>query len=158
MFRASFATMSLVLGTALVGCGSGSSDFTAPDVEEVDFDPSLGVDLDQSLETSSGLWIRDLTIGNGAEVVGGSTVGMYYSGYLSTGLKFDERVAPAAPFTFTVGGGGIILGVDEGVRGMKVGGIRQLIIPPALGYGPDDFGAIPGNSVLVFRIEIVSVQ
>ncbi|MGE0554381.1 MAG: FKBP-type peptidyl-prolyl cis-trans isomerase [Gemmatimonadales bacterium] len=124
----------------------------------MEFDPSLDVDLDQSHETSSGLWIRDLTVGNGAEVVGGSTVGIYYSGYLSNGLKFDERVAPAAPFTFTVGGGAVILGVDEGVRGMKVGGIRQLIIPPYLGYGPSQFGAIPGNSVLVFRIEVLSVQ
>lgn len=158
MIRASVVTLSLILGTGLLGCRSGSSDFTAPDIEDVEFDPSLGVDLDQSRETSSGLWIRDLAIGNGAEVVGGSTVGMYYSGYLTNGLKFDERVAPAAPFVFTVGGGGTILGVDEGVRGMKVGGIRQLIIPPYLGYGPSQFGAIPGNSVLVFRIEIVSVQ
>ncbi|MEZ4585627.1 MAG: FKBP-type peptidyl-prolyl cis-trans isomerase [Gemmatimonadales bacterium] len=158
MSRVRSVLLTLAFGAALAGCRSGSSDFTAPEIEDVEFDPSLGVDLDQSQETSSGLWIRDLTIGNGAEVVGGSTVGMYYSGYLWNGAKFDERVAPAAPFTFTVGGGAVILGVDEGVRGMKVGGLRQLIIPPYLGYGPSQFGAIPGNSVLVFRIEIISVQ
>ena len=152
---ATFATLAF---TITAGCSSITTSNDPPDIEKTTFAASLGVDLKAMTKTASGLYWRDLTVGTGATVAGGSRVAVHYTGWLSHGTQFDENVAPAQPYSFTVGAGQTILGFDEGVRGMKVGGVRQLIIPPWLGYGPQGSGPIPPNAILVFRVEVVSIQ
>ena len=85
---------------------------------------------------------------------------VHYTGWLTNGKKFDSSVDAGRPFTFVLGNGEVIKGWDEGVAGMKVGGKRQLHIPPDLGYGengtPD--GTIPPNSPLIFDVQLLSIQ
>lgn len=127
-----------------------------PDIEEVYFDPSLGVNLAASTKTASGLYYRDIVVGAGTEVlmVQGDSVGVRYRGWLRNGVPFDSNTTAALPLRFRTGNNAVIEGFDEGVRGMKVGGRRQLIIPPGLGYGSQGTAAIPSNSILVFDVTL----
>jgi peptidylprolyl isomerase len=119
----------------------------------------LDVNLAQSTKLPSGMYYRDITVGTGATVAAGQTVGVYYVGSFANGQSFDSRTAPAAPFLVQpLGAGKVIKGWDLGLPGMKVGGRRQLIIPPELAYGSADYLTIPGNSVLVFTVDAVSAQ
>jgi FKBP-type peptidyl-prolyl cis-trans isomerase len=127
-------------------------------IESTKFAPSLGVDLAASTKTPSGLYYRDLSQGAGATLAVGQTVGMRYVGSFANGTVFDSNPAPKAAFSFKLGSGQVIKGWDEGLVGMKVGGRRQLVIPATLGYGPNDYGPIPGNSVLVFTVEALSAR
>jgi FKBP-type peptidyl-prolyl cis-trans isomerase len=133
-------------------------DRPAVSIESTKFAPSLGVDLAASTKTPSGLYIRDLSQGAGAELASGQTVGMRYVGSFADGRVFDSNPAPKPAFSFRLGGGQVIKGWDEGLVGMKVGGKRQLVIPASLAYGPNDYGPIPGNSVLVFTVEALSAR
>lgn len=142
----------------LAACGADDTGPDAPDIATTTFAPSLGIDLTQMTKTATGLYWRDLSVGTGATVTVGVQASVRYTGWLANGTQFDSNVGAASPFRFTVGGGGTIAGFDEGVRGMRVGGQRQIIIPPSLGYGASGQGAIPGNAILVFRIELVAVQ
>jgi FKBP-type peptidyl-prolyl cis-trans isomerase len=81
-----------------------------------------------------------------------------YRGWLPDGTLFDERQNAANPFRFRLGAGSVIAGWDQGVQGMRAGGVRRLVIPPSLGYGDRPMGAIPPNSVLVFEIRLLSVD
>lgn len=90
--------------------------------------------------TSSGLQYVDLTVGTGATAEAGQTVTVHYTGWLENGNKFDSSVDRGQPFSFPLGGGRVIKGWDEGVKGMKVGGKRKLTIPPTLGYGAQGAG------------------
>jgi len=146
-----------VLSFGFTAC-LGSTFPDAATVEGTTFASSLGVDLANSTATPSGLYYRDLTVGTGATLAAGQLVNVYYVGYLSTGVAFDSLQAPAAPFTFTPGNREAIDGFEEGVIGMKIGGRRQLLIPPTIGYGFNDFDKIPGNSVVVFNVEAVNPQ
>jgi FKBP-type peptidyl-prolyl cis-trans isomerase len=104
-----------------------------------------------------GLQYWDITPGTGAPAVSGKKVKVHYTGWLTTGKKFDSSVGHA-PFEFTLGAGQVIKGWDEGVAGMKVGGKRQLRIPPDLAYGAKGYpGAIPPNATLIFDVQLVSV-
>ncbi len=100
---------------------------------------------------------EDLSVGSGDEAVSGKTVVVHYTGYLTDGRRFDST-AGKEPFEFRLGGGQVIRGWDQGVVGMKVGGKRKLTIPPDLGYGSKDLGAIPPRSTLIFEIELVAVR
>jgi peptidylprolyl isomerase len=111
--------------------------------------------------TASGLKFRDVTIGTGATVATGQQVAIRYSGCLTSGVKFDERNDVEPPYVFTAGAtpSQAVAGVDEGVIGMKVGGRRQLVIPPELGYGSTGNGtAIPPDATMVFTIDLVATQ
>jgi peptidylprolyl isomerase len=101
----------------------------------------------------------DLIVGDGAEAVAGKKVTVHYVGVsFSTKEQFDASWDNGAPFSFVLGGGGVIQGWDEGVPGMKVGGRRQLVIPPALAYGPQGFPpVIAPNETLVFVVDLLSV-
>jgi FKBP-type peptidyl-prolyl cis-trans isomerase FkpA len=147
--------LALLLPLLLLGC-SGSDPVLS--IEETNFASSLGVDLAASTKTASGVYYRDIVVGPGAVVAAGQQLTVHYSGWLPNGTLFDSNVAGQTPFPFQLGTGAVIQGWDLGVPGMHVGGQRQLIIPPALGYGVNDYGPIPGNSILVFRVEIVSAQ
>lgn len=122
------------------------------------FAPSLGVDPTTMAVTDSGLYMRDDTVGTGATAEPGQQVSVHYTGWLPDGTKFDSSVDRGQPFVFPLGAGRVIQGWDEGVQGMKIGGVRTLIIPPALGYGPRAIGPIPPNSTLVFRVQLLGVQ
>jgi peptidylprolyl isomerase len=108
--------------------------------------------------TPRGAWIRDLTVGAGAEVASGTQVAIHYVGTLPDGTQFDANGPADQPFVFRTGAGEVVPGFDEGVLGMKVGGRRQVIIPPALGYGAQGNGPVPGNAILVFTIDLVRAQ
>jgi FKBP-type peptidyl-prolyl cis-trans isomerase len=110
----------------------------------------------------SGLKYADLSVGKGQEAKAGDTVKVDYTGWLyqkgARGAKFDSSKDRDKPFIFTIGEGKVIKGWEEGVKGMKVGGKRELVIPAALGYGARGFGPIPPNATLNFEIELLGVK
>jgi FKBP-type peptidyl-prolyl cis-trans isomerase FkpA len=109
--------------------------------------------------TPSGLKYWELKKGTGAEAKPGKLVKVHYTGWLTDGKKFDSSVDRNEPFEFQLGAGDVIKGWDEGVAGMKVGGKRQLRIPPDLGYGASGAGGvIPPNATLVFDVELLGVK
>jgi FKBP-type peptidyl-prolyl cis-trans isomerase len=106
----------------------------------------------------------DLRLGTGATANTGSTITVHYTGWLYDpskadfkGLMFDTSRG-GDPFTFPLGAGQVIKGWDQGIVGMQVGGLRQLIIPPSLAYGSTRYSSIPPYSTLVFEIELLDVQ
>lgn len=108
--------------------------------------------------TASGLQFEDTKEGTGAEAKAGQHVQVHYTGWLTDGKKFDSSKDRGQPFGFKLGGGHVIRGWDEGVEGMKVGGVRKLTIPPELGYGARGAGGvIPPNATLVFEVELLGV-
>jgi FKBP-type peptidyl-prolyl cis-trans isomerase len=108
--------------------------------------------------TASGLTIEDLKVGDGQEAKKGDNVEVHYTGWLTSGTKFDSSVDRGRPFSFRLGAGQVIKGWDEGVAGMKVGGKRKLTIPPGVGYGSRGTGPIPPNSTLVFDVELLGIK
>lgn len=107
--------------------------------------------------TESGLKYYDLQIGEGASPEAGQLVAIHYTGWLTDGTKFDSSVDRGVPLAFSLGMGQMISGFDEGVATMKVGGKRQLVIPPELGYKDQGMGIIPANSTLIFEVELVYI-
>jgi FKBP-type peptidyl-prolyl cis-trans isomerase len=108
--------------------------------------------------TPTGLQYWDVKAGTGATAEAGQKVEVQYTGWLTDGHKFDSSVGTGRNFAFMLGQGQVIKGWDEGVAGMKVGGKRQLRIPPQLAYGDRGFpGAIPAGSTLIFDVELVGV-
>ncbi len=112
--------------------------------------------------TASGLQIEDVVTGAGAQAKPGSYVLVHYTGWLyqngAKGAKFDSSKDRGEPFSFPLGAGHVIRGWDEGVAGMQIGGTRNLIIPPDLGYGAHGAGGvIPGNATLLFEVELLGV-
>ena len=113
-------------------------------------------------ELPNGLKYTDTTVGTGDEATRGKKVTVHYTGWLynngEKGKKFDSSVDRGEPFSFSLGGGQVIPGWDQGVAGMKVGGKRTLIIPANLGYGARGAGgAIPPNATLMFDVELLKV-
>jgi rhodanese-related sulfurtransferase len=105
------------------------------------------------------LQIRDIEKGTGEEANVGETVVVHYTGWLMDGTKFDSSVDRGTPFSFTLGERRVIQGWEKGVEGMQVGGKRELIIPPELGYGAQGAGGvIPPNATLKFEIELLEVK
>jgi FKBP-type peptidyl-prolyl cis-trans isomerase FkpA len=140
MFKRTFISAALVLMGAVV-----------PVVAE-------GASGPQQVTTASGLKYEDLKVGTGDTAEAGKIVSVHYTGWLTSGTKFDSSKDRGQPFEFPLGGGRVIKGWDEGVRGMKVGGVRKLTIPPELGYGARGAGGvIPPNATLVFEVELLKV-
>jgi FKBP-type peptidyl-prolyl cis-trans isomerase FkpA len=116
-----------------------------------------------STTTASGLQYEDITVGSGDEAKAGNQVTVHYTGWLqnsdgSAGQKFDSSKDRNDPFDFPLGAGHVIKGWDEGVQGMKVGGVRKLTIPASLGYGARGAGGvIPPNATLIFEVELLGV-
>ena len=109
--------------------------------------------------TPSGLKYWDIKEGTGPVAMKGQIVKVHYTGWLTTGKKFDSSVDAGRPFSFKLGAGDVIKGWDEGVAGMKAGGKRQLRIPPGLAYGERGYpGVIPPNSTLIFDVELLGMQ
>jgi FKBP-type peptidyl-prolyl cis-trans isomerase FkpA len=134
--------LSLLFATA--GCNNGSSSPTAPDQSAVAYSQT------------------DLTVGTGTEATVGTTATVQYGGWLYSDTAADHKGAQfdASSFAYLVGGGTLIKGFDMAVTGMKVGGIRRVIMPPSLAYGAtgNSAGTIPPNAALVFDILLGNVQ
>ena len=142
----------------LAACSAANRPVTRLDA--VTFAPSLAVDLDASTRTPTGLYYRDLKVGTGPEAKVGDAVTVHYVGALASGeivdaTKMDE---PAVTFRIERGSSRPIAGFEQGTVGMRVGGMRQLIIPPELGYGSRGNGPVPPDAVLVFTVELLSVK
>src|SRR5687767_14952724 len=107
----------------------------------------------------AGLQIEDVKVGTGDTAETGKTVSVHYTGWLTDGKKFDSSKDRGQPFEFPLGGGRVIKGWDEGVKGMKVGGVRKLTIPPEMGYGARGAGGvIPPDATLVFEVELLGIK
>ena len=122
----------------LAACGGGGGSATSP-------------------STGGSLVIEDLVVGTGATAATGDTVSVHYLGTFTNGTKFDSSYDRGTPFSFRVGAGQVIPGFDQGVAGMRVGGKRRLTIPPSLAYGSQGSGPIPGNTTIVFEVELLAV-
>jgi FKBP-type peptidyl-prolyl cis-trans isomerase len=132
----------VVLAAAAAGCGSSPTT------------PSSSAPFSQT----------DVRAGTGTDAVAGKVLTVHYTGWLydasktnGKGLQFETSVG-GTPFTFTLGFGQVISGWDQGLPGMKVGGLRRLVIPPSLAYGAVRNGPIPPYASLVFEIELTDVQ
>lgn len=101
--------------------------------------------------------IIDLVVGKGDEAFSGSYVTVHYVGKLKNGTKFDSSRDRNRPFEFNLGAGEVVKGWDKGIKGMRVGGKRKLIIPPELGYGSKKVGNIPPDSTLIFEVELLKI-
>lgn len=137
------------------------------EVELVDFQPGppgspdspQGVQASAYTEAGNGLKHFDFEDGAGGSPQSGQTVSVHYTGWLTDGTKFDSSLDRGQPFTFPLGQGRVIKGWDEGVASMKIGGKRQLVIPPELGYGAQGAsGVIPGGATLIFEVELLGFQ
>lgn len=164
----------LAMSAGALACGGeGPVAVEPPDIESLVFAPELGVDLAQMTLLGSGLYIRDLVAGDGARV--GQQVGVRfnYEGWLHDGTPVDRGTYPLDEFSpgafvnpldgevyYLVGSGQTIAAWDIGLDGMRVGGRRQLVVPPRLAYGtagsPD--GRVPGNAVMVYVFELLAVE
>ena len=107
----------------------------------------------------------DLRVGTGADVIVGSVVTVNYTGWFydasaadHRGVMFTTSLGQTTPLQITVGTGQVIQGWDQGLVGMKEGGLRRLVIPPSMGYGGVRYGVIPPYTTLVFDVEAVAVQ
>ena len=139
----------VALTVALAACGS----VVGPDPRDVEFDPEFEIDLATMTETASGLFFRDLVVGTGEIAVVGDDATILFTAWLA-----DGTLIGGGTLTFTLGGGGALDGVDEGVIGMSEGGQRRLVIPANLAYGSEstDFG-VPGNAVMVYTVILTSL-
>jgi FKBP-type peptidyl-prolyl cis-trans isomerase len=100
----------------------------------------------------------EIQAGTGKVAESGKTIVVNYRGWLTNGKVFDENISSDKPFSFVLGSGSVIPGWDQGIAGMKVGGERLIIVPPAVGYGAVGQGPIPGNAVIVFDVKLLDVK
>lgn len=106
----------------------------------------------------------DIRVGTGDEATNGRLLTVHYSGWLYNGDAPDQKGAMfdtsrgLEPFVFTLGVGEVIAGWDRGLVGMRAGGVRRLVIPPSLAYGPGRNGPIPPNATLIFEVELLGVE
>ena len=127
-----------------------------PPFDTLHFAPALDVDLANSTRVARGLYSKDQLVGNGRFASRGDEITVRYFGRLVDGRAFTTTSEP--PATFKLGGGTVIQGWERGISGMRVGGIRQLVIAPELGYGKKGQAPIPPNAVLIFDVELISVK
>jgi FKBP-type peptidyl-prolyl cis-trans isomerase len=153
---------------AIAGCGGDSDSSSSTSTSEGGGTTRSAAEAQKGtkpkVEVPSGsapkkLVEKDLIEGEGAEAKAGDEVTVQYVGVLyENGKQFDASWDRGEPFSFTLGNSEVIAGWDQGVEGMKVGGRRELIIPPQLGYGSEAVGPIPANATLVFVIDLLAVS
>ena len=155
----------LVALVATLGVSCGSSDPTQiPSLQPTATaapapTTATSEEATQLTTTESGLQYQDLVVGTGEAARTVATAVVHYTGWLLDGTKFDSSVDRGTPFEFVIGQGRVIKGWDEGVATMNVGGKRELIIPPDLGYGDRGAGsAIPPGATLKFEVELIGLR
>lgn len=158
-----------LLGALLAACGDSSGRdmiqvLRAPplpeealDPEMVDYHPDLQIAVSEMKLHPSGVLWDDDPVGTGDSLNVDMTAVVHYAGWFPDGTMFDTS-RQGSPFSFRVGAGEVIDAWDIGVIGMRVGGKRKLIVPPAMGYGSEGFSIIPPNAILVFEIELVEMR
>jgi len=147
------AVLGLLLATA---CASGARRPSDP--RQVVFAPELGIDLSTMTRTPGGLYYLDMRPGDGDEARRNSIVTVLYKGSLREGTLCDASRDENDAVQFRIGEGSVIQGWEQGIVGMRVGGLRKLVVPPALGYGRQGTDAVPSNATLVFEILLVGVR
>lgn len=155
-FTAPLMAAVTVGGILLAGCSDSSFSVPEPlDAEEVQWASGLGIQLEDFDERPSGLRVRVDEEGEDGTPAGeGDHLSVDYDGWLPDGRLFDSSQT-RGPLRFRLGfEPRYIPGFEEGIIGMQVNEVRTLLIPPALGYGPTGFGAIPPNSWIVFRLQL----
>jgi peptidylprolyl isomerase len=157
--RRYWSAVVLLAGAACGGSGGASAAGGAAtpvpfvgEVERAQFDPSLGVDLTTMSRRPDDMYVQDLTVGTGGVATLGRTVVVQYTGWLPNGKQFDT-----GQVTVTLGSNKTIRAWEVALLGMRVGGKRRIVVPPALGYGDQATGSIPANSVLIFNMEVLSI-
>ena len=149
----------LMLLTAACGGGDDGDTEAGGGTDEETAAASDGDCSTEPTTTDSGLQIKEIECGDGEAAEKGDTLEVHYDGRLENGTKFDSSRDRGETFEFQVGAGQVIQGWDEGLIGMKIGGTRELTIPPELGYG--EAGSppvIPPNSTLIFEVELVDIK
>ncbi len=111
----------------------------------------------EEITVSPGFEMTTVKQGSGVDAKPGNIVSVHYTGTLTDGTKFDSSRDRGEPFSFTLGGGEVIKGWDHGVKGMKRGEQRKLVIPPEMGYGDRKVSVIPANSTLLFDVELIDI-
>jgi FKBP-type peptidyl-prolyl cis-trans isomerase len=150
-------TLMVIFAVAVVGIAGWVGAQTAPAKKATAGGPTKVTG--EPTKTASGLEYWDIKVGTGAVASAGMKVKVDYTGWLTNGKKFDSSVGTGRPFDFLLGGGQVIKGWDEGVAGMKVGGKRQLRIPPDLAYGEKGYSpVIPPNATLIFDVQLVEAK
>jgi peptidylprolyl isomerase len=159
--RRTLAAPLVALLLAATGCGEDlvEPETTGPQTPaDVEFDPSLGVVLADMTILPSGIYIQTLQEGDGAQdPVTSGTVFVDYTLWLPDGRRIDSSEG-RGPLDFTFGQGDVIPGFEQGVSGMRIDEVRRILVPSELGYGDRANGPIPANSVLVFEVELLSVD
>jgi peptidylprolyl isomerase len=154
----------LALAVISAGCNetmqkstSTSSESTSATTSPV---PSGSADVSggKMHKLASGLQYEDVVVGSGKMAEPGMQVSVHYTGTLTDGTKFDSSLDRGQPIQFQLGAGRVIQGWEEGIKGMRIGGKRKLVIPPDLGYGANGGGPIPPNATLLFDVELVDVK
>jgi len=151
----SIAVCAIVLFFACILAAQTSAHRKAPAAPNTNAPTQVTGD---GVKTESGLQYWDIKVGTGEEAQSGDKVKVHYTGWFTSGKKFDSSVDAHQPYSFTLGQGNVIKGWDEGVAGMKVGGKRQLRIPPELAYGEQGYkNIVPPNATLIFDVQLLSV-
>jgi len=146
------------VAVGLVGCGEDPVSVEFEVIEEITFAPSLNIDLAAMERRSTGVYFQDLIPGGGEEVVFGTTPTVTFTGWLANGTEFDSGT-----FSFFMGGGRVIGGLEDGLLNARAGGTRLIIVPPNRGYGgqvltgPTGQVIVPAGSVLVFEVTVDGV-
>lgn len=115
--------------------------------------PTLEIPEDSLRFVGRGVYVRDVQVGNGEPINSTSEISLHFVGMFTNGTIFTAT--SERPFRFTMGTGRVIEGWEDGLLGMRVGGRRQLVIPPFLGYGGEAYGEIPADATLVFDITLI---
>jgi FKBP-type peptidyl-prolyl cis-trans isomerase FkpA len=158
MYRSTYAIQGAILRALpfllllvfVAGCDSNENGAETPLPE-----PRTVAEDDYTV-TDSGLKYYDFTDGSGDEAGPGDLVQVHYHGWLESGELFDSSVLRGQPIVFELGQGFVIDGWEEGLEGMRVGGERQLVIPPELGYGSEGSGSIPPEATLIFEVALLN--
>jgi len=164
--RGALLLVAACLALVVAGCGGDSSTTSSSSGEETAAEQAdTGKKTKPTVSAPNGaapkkLTTKDLEEGTGVTAKSGDVVTVQYVGVnYKSGKEFDASWDRGEPFSFTLGGGEVIPGWDQGIEGMKVGGRRELIIPPELGYGAAGAPpAIPPNETLIFVVDLEAVE
>jgi FKBP-type peptidyl-prolyl cis-trans isomerase len=173
-----YTLAALLLAGVFAACGGGDAPRPADDTTareaalvqtlgdttgsrevELQYAPELQVDLMNMAHMPSGLYMKDIAVGTGDRVaLNGSLLRVHYTGWFPNGVEFDSSRDENEPIEFTMGQGEVLRGWEEALTGMRTGGRRLIVLPPALAFGAGGLpGVIPENATLVFDLELVEI-